>query len=73
MSIKPVDLTGGKSVYCFNESQLDHAFAMYEGQDESGDKIRAELERLEGSLSRNERASLAFVIIDRLNKTSETE
>ena len=71
MSIEPVDLTGGKSVYCFNESQLDHAFALFEGQDESGDKIRAEVARLEKELTRNERASLAFVIIDHLNKTTD--
>ena len=70
MSVKPVDLTGGKSVYCFNESQLDHAFGLYEAQDESGDRIRAEVERLTQSLTRNERASLAFVLIDQLNKTS---
>ena len=73
MSIKPVDLTGGKSVYCFNEAQLDHAFALYKAENESGEKIRAEVERLEKSLSRNERASLAFVIIDHLNKSSDAE
>ena len=71
MSIKPVDLTGGKSVYCFNEAQLDHAFGLYEAKDESGDRIRAEVERLSKSLSRNERASLAFVVIDQLNKTTD--
>ena len=71
MAIEPVDLTGGKSVYCFNEAQLKHAFDLYEAEGESGDQIRAEVERLEAALTRNQRASLAFVIIDHLNKTSE--
>ena len=73
MSIKPVDLTGGKSVYCFNEAQLDHAFSLYKAEGQSGETIRAEVGRLEKSLSRNQRASLAFVLIDHLNKSSEAE
>ena len=45
MSIRPVDLTGGKSVYCFNESQLQRAFDLAEGDSESGVRIRAEVGR----------------------------
>lgn len=71
MAVKPLDLTGGKSVYCFNQHQLDTAFKLADGPEESGVKVRAELARLEATLTRNERAALAFVIIDRLNKTSE--
>jgi hypothetical protein len=71
MVIKPLDLTGGKSVYCFNQHQLDQAFQLAAGPEESGQKIRAEVERLEQALTRNERAALAFVIIDKLNKTAE--
>ncbi len=71
MSLKPIDLTGGKSVYCFNQQQLDRAFAMFQADDESGNKIREEVKRLESVLSRNEQATLAFVLIDHLNKTSE--
>lgn len=71
MSLKPIDLTGGKSVYCFNEHQLKGAFDLAESEGESGDKIRAFVEELEKSCTRNERASIAFVIIDHLNKTSE--
>jgi len=70
MSVKPIDLTGGKSVYCFNESQIAKAMELAQAQDESGEKIRANVERLNQELSRNERAALAFVIIDELNKTS---
>ena len=71
MSIKPLDLTGGKSVYCFNESQLNTAFELADGETESGDKIRAAVATLEAELSRNERCAVAFRIIDNLNKTSD--
>ena len=27
MSMQPIDITGGKSVYCFNQQQLDRATA----------------------------------------------
>lgn len=73
MSLKPIDLTGGKSVFCFNEAQFDQAQRLFAADDESGEKIRAEFERLEGEFTRNERAALAFMVIDRLNKTSPSE
>ena len=71
MSVKPIDLTGGKSVYCFNEQQMKQAFSLAEAQDESGEKIRTTHARLNEELTRNERAALAFVIIDELNRTAE--
>lgn len=66
----PIPILGGKSVYCINEGQLRDAFALAENDPEASPKIQAELARLEESMSRNERAALAFVIIDRLLKTS---
>lgn len=69
MAIKPIDVTGGKSVYCFNEYQLKSAFELAESDSESGRKIRETIEHLENSLTRNEQASLAFVVIDRLLKS----
>ena len=71
MSIQPVDLTGGKSVFCFNQSQLDAAFTLAESDTESGIRIRAKLEELEANMTRNEQAAIAFVITDRLNKTAQ--
>lgn len=71
MSLKPIDLTGGKSVFCFNQHQLDGAFRLFEEESESGERIRAEVARLEAECSRNEQAAIAFVLIDHLNKTSE--
>ena len=71
MSVEPQDLSGGKSVYCFNQKQLDAAFALYGEASETGDLLRCEVKRLETGLSRNQRAALAFVLIDRLSRTIE--
>lgn len=70
MGVQPVDLTGGESVYCINQQQLERAFELAEGDAKSGSKIREAMEGLERDLSRNERAALAFVLIDRLLKTT---
>ena len=70
MALHPIDLTGGESVYCINQAQLARAFQLAEADDESGPRVRAALEGLDKNLSRNERAALAFVLIDRLLKTS---
>ena len=81
MSIEPVSLLGGESVYCINEKQLADATRLVnEGQlrdatrladedPESSPKIQSQLEAIEASLTRNERAALAFVIIERLRKS----
>lgn len=71
MSLKPIDLTGGKSVYCFNQHQLDQAKRLYEEKSPSGDTIREAVRRLESECSRNEQATIAFTIIEHLNQTSE--
>ena len=61
-----VDLSGGESVYCINESQIRQAFHLARENPETAPRIRQEIERLEGALTRNERAALAFVLIDNL-------
>ena len=71
MAVPPADLTGGESVYCINQVQLERAFELADADPDSGPRIRAALEGLEQDLSRNERAALAFVLIDRLLKTPE--
>ncbi|MCP5488730.1 MAG: hypothetical protein H7A43_08770 [Verrucomicrobia bacterium] len=70
MVIKPIELLGGESVYCINQSQLQNAFRLATEDPDSSPKIQQELEALEGKLTRNERAALAFVMIDRLLKSS---
>jgi hypothetical protein len=69
MAVRPIDVTGGESVYCFNRYQLDSAFALAESESESGEKVRETLRALEQTLTRNERAATAFVLIDRLVKS----
>jgi hypothetical protein len=64
-----VDLSGGESVYCINQSQIRQAFALARENPETAPRIRQEIERLEATLSRNELAALAFVVIDKLLKT----
>ena len=69
MSTEPVSLLGGESVYCINEAQLRDAARLADEDPESSPKIQSQLETIEASLTRNERAALAFVIIERLRKS----
>lgn len=71
MSVEPQDITGGRSVYCFNQKQLDGAFRLFAEESDAGALLRTEVDRLEEGLTRNQRAALAFVLIDRLAKTVE--
>lgn len=71
MSLKPIDLTGGKSVYCFNQHQMDQANTLFAEESPSGEKIRKAVAGLEADYSRNEQATIAFMIIQHLNETSE--
>ena len=60
-------LTGGESVYCINEAQMRRTRGLVEADGESGERVRRAIADLEDKLSRNERAALAFTIIERLN------
>ncbi|WFB37065.1 hypothetical protein P3T73_04740 [Kiritimatiellota bacterium B12222] len=71
MSLKPIDLTGGKSVYCFNQHQMDQARRLFTEDSDSGKKIRDMVATLEKEFTRNEQATLAFTLIEHLNETSE--
>jgi hypothetical protein len=73
MSVRPIDILGGESVYCINEGQLRSAFELAESDTESARKIQEAISRIESSLSRNERAAMSFVLIDRLLKSHETD
>ena len=70
MGIQPVDILGGESVYCISEQQLARSFELAEGDSQAAPKIQAAIRDLESTLNRNERAALAFVLIDRLLKSS---
>ena len=64
-----LDFSGGESVYCINESQLRQAYQLAQEDAESAPRIRQALEKLDADLTRNERAAVAFVLIDALLKT----
>lgn len=71
MAITPISILGGDSVYCINESQMHDAKRLTNEDPESSEKIQSELEKLESSFSRNERAALAFTIIENLREDRE--
>ncbi len=66
MAPEPISLLGGKSVHCINEQQMAEAIRLAEQDVISSPKIQTRLKTLETELTRNERAALAFVIIQRL-------
>jgi hypothetical protein len=69
MSLQEVDLTGGDSVFCINTSQMKRARSMISEDSASSTKINTYLDDLSSKLSRNEQAALAFLLIERLQKT----
>ena len=64
-----IDISGGESVYCINQAQLRKAFELANDNPESSVKIQGYLNKIEFELSRNERAALAFIIVDHLLKS----
>lgn len=71
MSVAPTDLLGGESIYCINRGQLESAERLAYRDPSTAPRIRAALADLESRFSRNERAALAFVMIDRLLKSAD--
>ena len=61
-------LMGGPSAFCISEGQLKSAYRLADEHPESSPRIQAEIARIETHLSRNERAALAFVLIERLRR-----
>ena len=70
MAVGSVDVTGGESVYCINQAQLEAAFRLARDNPQSAPRIERLLTAIENDLSRNEQAALAFVLIDRLLNSS---
>ena len=71
MVLSPISILGGDSVYCINEAQMEHAKELVEKDPESSKKIKNIIDTLESDFSRNERAALAFTIIDNLRENRE--
>jgi hypothetical protein len=73
MTLKPIDILGGESVYCISQGQLKSARELAFENPQTAPVIQGEVRRLEKALSRNERAALAFVLIDRLLQASSQD
>ena len=71
MVLSPISILGGDSVYCINEAQMEQAKKLAEEDPESSRKIKAFLDTLESDFTRNERAALAFTIIENLRENRE--
>ncbi|MCG8453639.1 MAG: hypothetical protein MI717_10710 [Spirochaetales bacterium] len=69
MSIADIEqqLTGGESVYCINQAQMARTQGILTEDSENGRALRLALEELEARYDRNQRAALAFALIERLN------
>ena len=70
MSVDPVSLLGGESVYCINQAQLKDAMHLANEDETSAPKIQDAITHVESFLTRNERAALAFVLIERLRDSN---
>jgi len=70
VALNPIPLLGGKSVHCINEQQMAEAVRLVEKDPATSEKIGLRLKELEAELTRNERAALAFVIIQRLKDSA---
>ena len=71
MVLSPISILGGDSVNYINEDQIEHAKKLAEEDSESSKKINSIIDKLESDFSRNERAALAFTIIDNLRENRE--
>lgn len=72
MSVKPTSLLGGESVYCINEAQLQESVRLTESDPDSAPKLQTLIADIERQCSRNERAAIAFTLIERLRKPRQT-
>jgi hypothetical protein len=64
-------LTGGESVYCINELQMRKALQLAREDPRSAPLLAGKLAELEAQLDRNERAALAFLLIERLRRAPD--
>lgn len=71
MSAQPTSILGGDSVYCINQAQLSEAVRLTEEDKESAPKLQRLLAKVEAECTRNERAALAFTLIERLRTSKD--
>jgi hypothetical protein len=61
-----ISLTGGDSVFCINQLQLQRAYELAGRGEDRSPHIWSLIDNIEASLDHNERAALTFVLVDRL-------
>lgn len=71
MPVKPTSLLGGESVYCINDAQLKEAVRLTESDSESAPRLQKLIAAIESECTRNERAALAFTVIQRLRTKTD--
>jgi hypothetical protein len=71
MPVPPTSILGGESVYCINEAQLKEAVRLTQEDTESAPKLQTLIEQIEKQCTRNERAALAFTLIQRLRTQTD--
>ncbi len=71
MPVAPTSILGGDSVYCINEAQLKEAVRLTESDSQSAPRLQTLIARIENECTRNERAALAFTLIQRLRTATD--
>ena len=71
MPVPPTSILGGESVYCINQAQLDEAVRLTETDPESAPILQELIQQIEHKCTRNERAALAFTLIQRLRTQTD--
>lgn len=66
MPVPPTSILGGESVYCINQAQLNESVRLAETDPDSAPKLQDLIQTIEAACNRNERAALAFTLIERL-------
>ena len=69
MSVEPKSILGGESVYCINEAQIQESRRLLEKDSVSSPRLKELINTIEKLCSRNERAALAFMLIERLRES----
>ncbi|MFP4377409.1 MAG: hypothetical protein ACLFP4_10215 [Spirochaetales bacterium] len=63
---RQIDLTGGESVYCINTFQMEKAQEVFEGTGPESQILQETIQRLEETLTRNQQAAVAMLLLKRL-------
>lgn len=71
MPVPPTSILSGESVYCINQAQLNESVRLSEDDPVASPKLQALIQQVETKCTRNERAALAFTLIQRLRTKTD--